>query len=63
VIDTSRLGPSTPLRVEEIRGLINRLRRAQIHASVDPADPSYCDLVELITTLQRMHKRKTGVQY
>lgn len=63
MIDTSRLGPSTPLRVEEIRGLINRLRRAHIHASVDEQSQDYRDIAGMLHILQNMHVRKAGVLY
>lgn len=57
-----RQGPSTPLTLTEIRGMINRLRRAQIAASVN-GDPRWEMLAVTLSGLQDLHKLETGSLY
>lgn len=57
-----RTGPSTPLAVWEIRGIINRLRRAHIAASVN-GDPKWEVLRDAIHAMQDLHIMETGKQY
>lgn len=57
-----RQGPSTPLTVAEIRGMINRLRRAHIAASVND-DPRWPAIAEAIGGLQELHRIETGKQF
>lgn len=54
--------PSSPLSVEEIRLWIDRLRGAQIAASIQ-LDGEWEILADIIQPLQRLHKIKTGRQY
>lgn len=54
--------PSSPLSVQEIRRMIDRLRGAQIAASVND-DPKWPILGRIIHELQELHKMKTGKQY
>lgn len=61
-IDARQDGPSTPLAVDEIRGMINRLRRAHIAASVND-DPRWHVISLAINSLQNLHRLETGTQY
>lgn len=54
--------PSSLLTVAEIRKMIDRLRGAQIPASVND-DPKWRLLGDAIHALQELHKMKTGRQY
>ena len=62
LILVDRQGPSTPLTLTEIRGMINRLRRAQIAASVND-DPRWEMLAATLSGLQDLHKLETGSLY
>ena len=54
--------PSSPLSVMEIRKMIQRMRGAQIAASVND-DVQWGILRDAIHALQELHKIKTGQQY
>lgn len=62
VIIVNRRGPSTPLTLTEIRGMINRVRRAQVAASVND-DPRWEVLADIGSALQKLHVMETGVQF
>lgn len=54
--------PSSPLTVEEIKQMIDRLRGAQIATSTQP-DGEWEILADVIHPLQKLHKIKAGRQY
>ena len=54
--------PSSPLAVQEIRKMIDRLRGAQI-ASSTTQDGEWEILMDIISPLQKLHTIKTGRQY
>lgn len=54
--------PSSPLGVQEIRKMIDRLRGAQI-ASSTKEDGEWEILMDIISPLQKLHVIKTGRQY
>jgi hypothetical protein len=61
-MDVRQEGPSSPLSVPEIQGMIHRLRRAHIAASIND-DPRWPLIADAIAAMQALHRHETNGQY
>lgn len=62
-INTARQGPLAHLSTDEIVGLMNRIRRAAIAASVDRDGREYDAYAQVLTQLNNLHILRTGKPY